>query len=389
MEDKIRKYVAYHFRNKRGKEKDDLIEEVTSNLLERFEELKDTYDDETRAYRETIARMGDFTDVDRDYNPAYTLTPELHDAGLLVGVVLGLFGLVAIFLHASLAFLLTVVSIVLFVSSAYYTYHKAQYEKTVNGDIDRFHLYLDKSFSHLKTAFIFWGITFTILFGQLIAGTIIFIEGINNPMFVISDLAAFIGLYFFSFSIATVVIGVFFHHIHAKIMTHYYSLSGKDHLDGTFKKGLGMLKWDGFFKTMTLRKALPFIAMGFLLVGLFTSIRLHGLNGYIEWPVIPMVFELIAPRYYFIGALLIVTKAALVAASIKVIRHPSSSHRWMHLSAFSIFAAYALTYGLVLQNTFYFPSFLNMLTLMAFYLVIALVLSILSRIKRGETKGRM
>ncbi|MGM0436539.1 MAG: hypothetical protein ACQEQA_05755, partial [Bacillota bacterium] len=230
MEDKIKKYVEYHFRFKKGKEKEELVEEVYGNLVDYFHSRKETHGDETLAYRETIGRMGDFSDVNTEANAGFSLMPGVYDVGLITSLVLSVFGLVAVFLHSSLAFIFTVLSILMFVASAYYTYHKAQYEKNVNGDIDTFHLYLDKSFSYLKTAFIFWAGTFSLLLAIMFANAVLFMNAANNPFEVFDNIGELILLYFLSFVLATTIIGIFFYMLYERIMAHYRFISGKDHL---------------------------------------------------------------------------------------------------------------------------------------------------------------
>lgn len=396
MEEKIRKYVEYHFRNKKGKDKESLIEEVTNNLLERYEELKEAYGDEDRAYRETIARMGDFTDEEREFNPVFTETPRLYDVGLLVGVVLSVFGLVAIFLYSSLAFILTVISIVLFVASAYYTYHQAQYEKTVNGDIDRFHLYLDKSFSYLKTAFIFWGITFTILLGQMIAATILFIEGVNNPINAITNIQDFIGLYFFSFLIASIVISVFLYKIHKGIMKYYHHISGKGSLDGTFKKGWGMLQGDYTIFDISFNNLLPWIALVLFILSLILPIRIHTgelPDGYLHSDSVPafvMMFQLLHIRYEFIGVFPLLTSVWLAIVIIKNLRRPSGRILWFIISTLSVIIGYYLTVTLAPSDvSVSFTTALNSVVVLLVLLIIMLARLIYQVINKTQLKGQM
>ncbi len=325
MEDKIRKYVEYHFRFKKGKEKDELVEEVYTNLLDRFNALKEDYGDEEKAYRETIARMGDFSKIEADDNPEYSLLPRVYDVGLIVALALSVFGLVAIFLHSSLAFILTVVSIVIFVASAYYIYHKAQYEKNVNGDIDTFHLYLDKSFSYLKTVFIFWALTFTILLGLLFAGIFTFMSGVNNAMEAFSSPGQLVLAYLLSFLVAAALIGGLFYLIYTKIMEHYRYISGKSHLEGSFQKGLGMLRLQR--NTVDLSKAIKLFVPWFMLLIVVISlmapmmIRIGSIRLVAEGPALTMMFELIQPRYFFSGGLLLIAYAFTLYSIINSIRH--------------------------------------------------------------------
>ncbi|MFW6299070.1 MAG: hypothetical protein ACOC14_05255, partial [Bacillota bacterium] len=276
----------------------------------------------------------------------------------------------------------------MFVASAYYTYHKAQYEKTVNGDIDRFHLYLDKSFSYLKTAFIFWGITFTILLGEMIAATILFIEGVNNPMSAITNIQDFIGLYFFSFLIASIIIGVFFYKLYQRIMMYYYHLSGKDHLDGTFKKGLSMLKGDDLSISKVFEKSLPWFALIFLFIGSISPIELDISYRHTRHaPAFMMMFDMIAPRYYFTGILLLIAKIALIIVIIKSIRHSEFPKKWLPFSALGVLSAYVIVYLILFQDTTHFVSPVNMVTLMFAYLVIVLVAAVVSKLNKRQDKG--
>ena len=374
MKEKIRHYVEYHFRFKEGKEKEELVEEVTSNLIDRFETLKEKYGDEQKAYREAIGHMGDFSEVETDDRIEYTLRPKLYDVGLVVALTLAIFGLVSVIMQGNLAFVLTVASIVVFVASAYHSYHNALYEKNVNGDMDYFYLYLDKSFSYLKPAFIFWAITFSVLLGQTIAGMVLFMVGAGDPLNAIQNIEGiegFIGIYVFGFLIATPIIGVLFYFVYMRIMDHYRYISGKDHLKGSLAKGMGMLRFekspDIDWKRVT-RTIAPWFMLLIYFVSLLSPMALERDYGsrVTYQPLVGMIFSLMSPEFYFTGLILLLGYGLGFTALIQTIRKRSASFKWVIITTIGLIASLLLvTILLNVVNESTYLSFLTPFSLIA------------------------
>ncbi len=387
MEDKIKAYVTYQFRFKKGEEKTQLVEEVLSNLLERYETLKETYQDEERAYRETIARVGDFSSLDVEKEPRYTLSPGLYDVGLLVAMVLSVFGVVALVLQGGLAFIITMISVVLFVGSAYYTYHKAQYEKDVNGDIELFHLYLDKSFSYLKTSFIFWGISFSVLFGQLLAGIILFIMGANDPLSVMLNIGEFIMLYLFMFVISSLIVGFVFYMIYQKIIEHYTYLSGKDSLKGSFSKGFGLVKSSSGISKNTYEKLVLGILLFTGLVSLIATGNIHEGSSSTEAPMIFFIFRLLLPRNYFLGILLLVPYTGFFILAVKKLMNKSVEIKKVILMYATIFVGYflvAIIGDALVTARLFFDSAFNPITTIFVSVVAVLIITLVYNLFKGS-----
>ncbi len=351
MEDRIKKYVEYHFRFKRGKEKEDLVEEVSGNLIDYFYQKSEAYGDEDRAYRETIARLGDFSDVNPEAARQFSLMPGIYDVGLITAAVLSAFGLVAVFLHTSIAFILTVLSISMFVASAYYTYHKAQYEKNVNGDIDTFYLYLDKSFSYLKTAFVFWALTFSLLLAGMFANVIMFMNAASNPFEAFDNIGELVLVYFFSFVLAAIIIGIFFYMLYERIMAHYRFISGKEDLEGSFKKGLGMVAFEESSFIVSVKPYAPWVMLVFALISLLAPLSMVLDFGSVYYDSIALIalFNLMQPGTYFIGIVLLVAYGFMGIALIKSIRDEDKKMGLVFISFILGIAAYMVV-GFVIDQ---------------------------------------
>lgn len=355
MKDKLRRYVEYHFRFNEDRDKEAVVEEAYKNLLERYETLKDKYGDEERAYHETIEGIGEFTGQEKD-EKKYASLPGIYDVGLVLSLVLSIFGIIAFFISSVLAFILAVLSIMFFSGSAYYMYHRAQYEKNEKGDIDEFNHYLDRSFSYLKTAFTFWAIIFTILFGQLIARMFLFMEDLSDPFNTFTNFEQFVMLYFISFSISAAAIGVLFYLLHDRFMEHYYKISGKDRFEGALNRDTGLVtpgktEWPNPIKPL-----LPWLTVLLGILSLFVSARIGYQNGSTESSILGIMFVLFSPRYYFTGIFLIAAYSALFYTSIKEIRHNGHVRlKWIVLStAGLIFAFFLVSFILQLIGSVYF-----------------------------------
>lgn len=355
MKDKLRRYVEYHFRFNEQKDKKALVDEAYNNLLERYETLRDKYGDEARAYRETIDSIGDFTDLEKGGNGEYASMPELYDVGLVVSLILSIFGIIAFFITSVLAFILAVLSIVIYSGSAYYMYHRAQYEKNEKGDIGQFNHYLDRSFSYLKTAFTFWAVIFTILFGQLIARMFLFMEDLSDPFNTFTNFEQFVMLYFISFSISAAAIGVLFYLLYDRFMGHYYKISGKHELEGVFNRddgGVtpGLTEWPNPIKPL-----LPWLMVLLGILSLFVSARIGYQNGSTESSILGIMFVLFSPRYYFTGLFLIAGYAALFSSALKEIRRRKVRLKWIVMSTVGLIVAFFLvSFILQLIGSVYF-----------------------------------
>ena len=352
MEEKLRKFVEYHYRFNDARDKDQKIEEVYNKLLVQYNTLKDRYGDEERAYRETISHIDAFADVEREIRSEYTRGPRFYDVGMVLALVVSVFAMLAFFIAASLAFVLTVISIMLFSGSGYYIYHQAQYEKNVNGDIDRFDHYLDRSFSFLRTAFIFWAITFTILFGQLIADMFLFMEGLSDPFNTFTNFEQFVMLYFISFTISAAATGVLFYLLYDRFHLHYRRISGKDAFEN---EQSGVLETEGTELTNPIKPLLPWLMIMVAIFSLFMSARIGYQNGSTESSILGIMFVLFSPRYYFTGLFLIVGYAAVFYTSIKEIKRRPVRLKWIVISAVGLMMAFFLvSFILQLIGSVYF-----------------------------------
>lgn len=355
MKDKLRIYVEYEFRFNEERNKEALVDEAYNNLLKRYETLKEKYGDENRAYRETIEELRAERDSEKKVGRPYSSMPKLYDVGIVVALILSIFGILAFFVSAGLAFVLAVISIVLFGGSAYFMYHRAQYEKNENGDIERFNHYLDKSFSHLKSVFTFWAIIFTIFLGQMIARMFLFMEDLSDPFNTFTTFEQFVMLYFISFSISAAAVGVLFYLLYDSLRGHYVKISGRHPVADVHGQGYGSRQQESMEWPNPIKPLLPWLMILLATVSLFVSARIGHPNGSTESSILGVMFVLFSPRYYFTGIFLIAGYVGLYASSIMEIRRGQVRLKWIIITTVGLIAAFFLvSFILQLIGSLYF-----------------------------------
>src|SRR5690554_6936637 len=143
MKEKIRQYVNYQFRFDKREEIEEIKEEITANLIDRYNEYLDSGKSTEQAYIEAIKSMGDFSDnPENDISSEYSIKPSIPDILLLCSTILSIFGLLIILFSNVTGTIVTVISIVLFSGSAYYLYSYSQYIRKEEMNIEKHNLLL-------------------------------------------------------------------------------------------------------------------------------------------------------------------------------------------------------------------------------------------------------
>ncbi|MDP2424952.1 MAG: hypothetical protein U1C51_06840 [Candidatus Izemoplasmatales bacterium] len=227
MEKKIREYVQHYFRNDRREDIDSLINEIIANLLDKYHHYLQSGDDEETAYVNTIKSMGDFFDQTQT-SSEYNLKPTWADVALVVSIILGVFSVVSLVLASSLAYILIILSIGSFGAAAYFLYASSQYALLQDCDVLAHNLLLKKLFKYLKSAFISWTISLSVMFGQLLASIVFLIQGSTFASLMLQGgIWTIIVIYSITFFLSFGIFIALFYLLYLRLRYRYTDLTGE------------------------------------------------------------------------------------------------------------------------------------------------------------------
>jgi hypothetical protein len=226
MHKKIKDYVWFKLRNDHSSDHLEKKEEISSNIMERYDELFEQSNDEENAYVEAIKTIGEFVEEDVE-QVAYK--PEFAEMLLVSATVLSIISLLATLLSAVAGIIIVGTSITLYAVGAVYLYQYSKFTANEEYDIQKYQTFLNKTFSYMKTNFIFWSLSLSLIISQLIYSIVLVIATIStiNNM----SIEDFFGVYFFSilgFFIVLAIIGSMFISLYRKLMKKYTDLTGDD-----------------------------------------------------------------------------------------------------------------------------------------------------------------
>lgn len=241
MLNKIRQYVNYQLRFDHSKDIEEKKEEIIANITDRYEEiLKDTHDRQY-AYIEAIKSMGNFTSSSTESEETYK--PKVAEMFLLSGLILAIFSLLLIMFEPLVGGVIVMMSIIFFSTGAIYLYQESQYTKNKEYDIDKHNVYLKKVFAYIKSCFVFWSISIslliTILLNQLIT-TLIILNTVNN-VFSFDDFLAVLILSAIIFVVIFVILMFIFRAIYLRLTHQYNKMTGEDTIDSIGSKAKNFL----------------------------------------------------------------------------------------------------------------------------------------------------
>jgi len=252
MEQKIREYVNYQLRFDKRDDIDELKEEIIANLTDRYNDLLNQYNDQEKAYVEAIKQMGDFSgNCFNNVPDDFSIKPSIPDIALLIGAILSVFGLLFLFINTALGAVITVISIITFSGTAYYLYSYSQYVRKNHMDIDKHNALLKKIFKNMKTSFVFWSISLSIILSKIvmsIVGAIIIFFytadiDINDPTSITMinpRLITFITVVLFV--ILLIIFLSIFNNIYNNLIDKYYFLTGETSLQGSIEENFYLLR---------------------------------------------------------------------------------------------------------------------------------------------------
>lgn len=236
MEEKIRKYVDYQLRFDERDDIDDLKSEITTNLIDRYNEYIASDNSPEEAYISAIKYMGDFSENKINaISEEYDMKPSIPDVLLMSGAILSIFGLCITMFSPVTGTLVTALSILLFSSSANYLYSYSQFVRKQYMDIDKHNMLLRKIFKYIKTSFVFWALSLSLIMSLLI----IKISGLL-VIFDTKDLD-YIEFYIILFLVSLIVFLLIFKSIYNRLIHRYYFLTGTTSLKGKIQDGYEFL----------------------------------------------------------------------------------------------------------------------------------------------------
>ena len=252
MEKKIKDYVNYQFRFDNREDIEDLKAEIIANLIDRYYELLEKLNNPEQAYIEAIKQMGDFTNGEGiKISEDFSIKPSIPDILLLAGAILSIFGLILVLYHAVVGTIITAISILLFSGSAYYLYSYSQYVLKNYMDIDKHNILLKKIFKNMKTCFVFWAISLSLILAKLISASILSLT-ISGSI----DYNTIYNLFIFSFFVfilSLIILLIIFYFIYQRLINHYYYLTGDSNLKSSITDSYNFLKTRQGVKSSKLR----------------------------------------------------------------------------------------------------------------------------------------
>lgn len=234
MKDKIREYINYVFRFEKEEDVQELKQEILANLYDRYDEFYEKYKDEEKAYIETIKCLGDFNIKD-DTSIEFNEKPSWVDISLIISVVCAIFGLIAIMFDFIIGLLVVGASISLYFTSSTYLFKLSQYVKKNEKDISKHNMLLQKIFKYMKTCFVFWAISASIIAVKIVGLVINLLISIrlftninlSNPLKLARSLI-FINL--LVFIISFILCSILLSKLYNKLIEKYYLLTGETSL---------------------------------------------------------------------------------------------------------------------------------------------------------------
>lgn len=277
MEEKIRQYVNYRFRFDRRPDVDELKEEIIANLIDRYHEKLNEGKMEEEAYREAIQSMGNFSD--QDHVPyEYSFKPSLFDLFQVIAVITSVFSVIATLLSITFGTTLVLISMLFFGMAAYYFYSYSQYVRKEELDIPKHHLLLRKIFRDIKTNFVFWAISLSIIFTHIIMKWIQILT--LKQIETIDDLNGWFRQIFVIFIFLLLIFAILFRIIYKKLMWRYTQLTGEKLMDKTVKNSLHFVFGKAYNANLTLSKK-TFYSLNMLVI--LTQLIVLFMPGHYNW----------------------------------------------------------------------------------------------------------
>ncbi|MFK5883642.1 MAG: hypothetical protein QM489_04800 [Candidatus Izemoplasma sp.] len=277
MYNKIEEYVIFKLRNDSSKDKDEKKEEILSNIIDRYDALCEKTNDQEYSYIEAIKAYGEFTNEDKE---AESYKPEIAEMLLVSATILSVTSLIVTLLSGVAGVIVLGVSITLYSVGTVYLFQFSKFVQSEEYDIEKYNLFIDKTFSYMKTNFIFWSIALSLIFARMIYSLVLLIvltttiDTWNIEYFRVLLFLAVVG-----FFIVFAIIGSLFIVLYRKIMIKYADLTGKNDVKSVWVKAKEFISNEYIpKKNIFLRKWFYPLLNFIIIIILFIDIRFVNIN---------------------------------------------------------------------------------------------------------------
>lgn len=369
MHDKIRQYVNYQFRFDERNDIEELKEEIIANLIDRYEEYRQKGLTEEEAYIEAIKSMGDFSQ--HEYNKIseeYSIKPQIPDILLMCGAILSIFGMILTLFNGIVGTIITAISILLFSGSAYYLYSYSQYIRKQYMDIEKHNLLLTKIFKYMKTSFVFWAISLSLIMTSLVITIITSIILIDSMNLSIDDVGSIITIIVILFIGVLAIFSFIFYKIYQRLMNHYYLLTGNKELKGKIQESLDFVfgrnsnqTEDSIVNRAKAYRIYPFIISIMVLPQLFFNFTLYikhdtfygSRESVYRGIFLIQLFRMLRYKSWPLAILPIISLITLVALLVKALTKKLSKFKLVIYCAYGWFISVVLI-NILASNIDYF-----------------------------------
>ncbi len=308
MHKKIRDYVGFKLRSDQSKDREEKKEEIISNIIDRYDELYEDTKDKSYSYVEAIKTFGEFP---ADSNDVDLYKPQVAEMFLVSATVISVISLIVTLLSGVAGAIVVGISITLYAVGAVYLYQYSQFIQREEYDIQKYTSFIDKVFSYMKTNFVFWAISLSLIFTRMIYGIVlIFATAMTMDSLRIEGFYGILAFSVIGFLIIFAIIGSLFIGLYRRLMTKYSDLSGNINVKSiglkakefithnyTQKKNIFLRKW--FYPVLHL----------VISVILLIDINVVSDSAVYDWPVLTQFFiieNLIIICLYLLFTILIV-----------------------------------------------------------------------------------
>ncbi|AIO18831.1 hypothetical protein KQ51_00952 [Candidatus Izimaplasma bacterium HR1] len=254
MHKKIREYVDFKLKSDHSEDHEEKKEEIISNIIDRYDELYEKTKDKSYSYVEAIKTFGDFPADSTDEDSYKPLVAEMF---LVSATVISVISLIVTLLSGVAGAIVVGISITLYAVGAVYLYQYSKFIQREEYDIQKYTSFIDKVFSYMKTNFVFWAISLSLIFTRMIYGIVVlFATVMTMDTLGIEDFYGIITFSVIGFLIVFAIIGSLFIGLYRRLIKKYTDLSGNNDVKSiglkakefithnyTQKKNIFLRKW--------------------------------------------------------------------------------------------------------------------------------------------------
>lgn len=250
----------------------ELKDEITSNLIDKYNDYIKKGMDEDKAYIETIKTIGDFNIEEEVIDQKFEYKPNWANISLWVSLGLAILATIALLLSTPTSIFLVAISVSLHIGASYYLYHLSQYVMKEEKDVLKHNNLLKTIFTNLKTTFIFWNINISFWIAKILSTiTIPIIIYYQGEVKEFSQIISMIVLGIIFFIMIFAVLLLVFNMVYKKLENKYLELTNEVSLDNLLKNNKIIQVKEGTWvhNILSFLKTLDYVSISILLLGIF------------------------------------------------------------------------------------------------------------------------